>query len=145
MLCLRLMLLAGIVIALSACAKGASDAQSDLQLPVAPQLNLSADLKQLRFKWAVVNHASYYKLLQNSDGRSGYTQLGGNLTATNAVVDIAVHRQDWLRARYIVEASNELGCTASESIGVASAMLQTIGYAKASNTGVSDRLAAHWP
>ena len=139
MRCLRLMLLAGIVIALSACAKGAGDAQSDLRLPVAPQLSLSADLKQLRFQWAAVNHASYYKLLQNSDGRSGYTQLGGNLTATNAVVDIAVHRQDWLRARYIVEACNGIGCTASESIGVASAMLQTIGYAKASNTGVSDR------
>lgn len=139
MLCLRLMLLAGIVMALSACAKGVENAQSDLQLPVAPQLNLSADLKQLRFKWAVVNHADYYKLLQNPDGRSGYTQLGGNFTATNAAVDIAVHRQDWLRARYIVEACNRIGCSASESIGVASAMLQTIGYAKASNTGISDR------
>lgn len=139
MLCLRLLLLAGIVMVLSACANGARDSQSNLQLPVAPQLNLSAGVKQLRFKWEAVNHASYYKLLQNSDGRSGYTQLGGNLTATNAVVDIAVHRQDWLRARYIVEACNGLGCTASESIGLAPAMLQTIGYTKASNTGVSDR------
>ena len=132
-------MITGMVIALGACAKGAEQSSSNTSAPQAPTLNLSASLKQLHFAWAAVDHATHYKLLQNPDGRSGYQQVGSNLTTTSTTVDIAVHQYDWPNAKYIVEACNTVGCTDSAAIDVASAMVQTIGYAKASNPGLMDR------
>ena len=106
--------------------------------PGAPTLNISAALKQLQFSWAAIAGADYYKLSENPDGASGYTQLGGNLTTTSTTQDIAVHRYNWPNASYILEACNSIGCTASAPVSTLSVMLQAIGYAKASNTGVQD-------
>ncbi len=108
--------------------------------PTAPTLIASADIKQLKFTWASATGATNYRLLQNPDGASGFTQVGADIaaTVTSANVDVAVHRHDWVKALYRLEACNAAGCSASSALSVTSVMLDAIGYIKASNTGIAD-------
>jgi hypothetical protein len=109
-------------------------------LPAAPTASVEGDIKQLIFSWDAVAGAGYYRLLENADGHSGFTQVGndipaGTLTATR---DIAVHLFDWVEARYLVEACNIGGCNSSSVITATEVMLDTIGYFKASNLEYRD-------
>jgi hypothetical protein len=56
--------------------------------------------------------------------------VGGNITTTNANLDISVHRHDWPNARYMIEACNSLGCTASNEVNTVDSALKPIGYFK---------------
>ena len=108
--------------------------------PAAPALGLGYGMKQLQFSWSAPSGASFYRLFENPDGVSGFTQVGGDLAATSHFIDVAVHRHDWANARYLVEACNGLGCTASNEVNTsAGAALAAIGYFKASNTDRDDR------
>ena len=101
---------------------------------VAPTLSVSFNIKQMHFSWNAVSNATYYKMYQNPDGVSGFTQMDGNIVATSYDHAIAVHRTDWLAARYLLEACNASGCTASNELNTFSDISQVIGYLKASNT-----------
>ena len=109
-------------------------------LPGEPQVVVAADTKQLLFSWPAVNDASHYRLMENPDGHSGYTQVGDDIPAGTLSVsrDIAVHVFDWVDAQYIVEACNVSGCSASNVATASGAMLDAIGYFKASNTDSND-------
>lgn len=110
--------------------------------PAAPVLEeVTSDIKQLTFSWASVLGATSYRLLQSPDGTSGFTQIGADhpADATSATLDIAVHRHDWVNALYRLEACNARGCSASNATSAVDAMLQSIGYFKASNTEGIDR------
>jgi trimeric autotransporter adhesin len=104
--------------------------------PGPPVLTVTADIKQLVFEWASVPGASRYRLLRNPDGASGFGQVGADHApgVTQATLDVAVHRHDWLNALYRLEACNADRCSASGAIGAIDAMVQAIGYFKASNT-----------
>ena len=108
---------------------------------MAPTLNLGFDTKQFKFRWAAVAGANHYRLYENPDGISGFTQVGANIpaTATNKTLDIAVHRR--ANAVYVLEACDSTGisCFASNQVSVSPGILQAIGYFKASNTGASDQ------
>lgn len=104
--------------------------------PSAPTLNVSIGLKQLQFSWTAVDTADHYILKENPDGASGFTQIGSNITATSHNLDIAVHNHNWQNARYLLEACNDTGCTASTEINTMDGALQAIGYFKASNTSI---------
>ena len=102
-------------------------------LPAAPTVSIEGDIKQLIFSWDAVAGAEYYRLLENADGHSGFTQVGddipaGTLTATR---DIAVHLFDWVEAQYLVQACNIGGCNSSSVVTATDFMLNTIGYFKA--------------
>ena len=56
--------------------------RSGLQPPAEPQMAVAGDTKQLIFSWAAVNGASHYRLMENPDGHSGFTQLGNNIPAS---------------------------------------------------------------
>ena len=106
-----------------------------------PQVSATVSASQpkvLSFSWNDVG-ADHYKLLKNPDGASGYSQVGADIIATNVDETIGVHLQDWVNASYIVQACNALGaCTDSTSITTTMAMLDAIGYFKASNTDADD-------
>jgi len=106
-----------------------------------PSLTLNFGLKQLQFSWASVEGATFYKLMQNPDGASGFTQLGSdfNSTTTNTNVDIAVHRLNWPNARYLLSACNASTCVDSAEVFTANEVVKAIGYFKASNTDVGDQ------
>jgi hypothetical protein len=99
-------------------------------------------LKRLQFTWNVGGiDADVFRFFENPDGVSGFTQVGPDLnyfSFTFPALDIAVHRHNWANARYLVEACNSLGCTASNERTTSAGMLQTIGYFKASNTEAND-------
>ena len=106
--------------------------------PAAPILSLGFGVKELKFTWPAVGGADFYRLLENPDGVSGYSQVATNIAALSYNHSIPVHRR--LNASYIVEACNIGGCTPSfaQTLGPNS-LTQAIGYFKASNTGVGDQ------
>jgi hypothetical protein len=101
---------------------------------VGPVLSMTPGIKQLNFSWTSVAGATSYKLMQNPDGASGFTQVGADLTTTSLALDITVYRQNWARALYLVEACNSSGCVSSNQVNTLNTMLQSIGYLKSSNT-----------
>jgi len=106
--------------------------------PGAPTVSpLTFGVKELRFSWTAVSGATFYRLLENPDGISGFGQVATNITATNFNYTIPVHRR--LNASYKVEACNAGGCTASLALDLGSDLVKTIGFAKASNTGALDQ------
>jgi hypothetical protein len=108
--------------------------------PGVPLLGLAADIKQLRFTWSSDAAATSYRLLRNPDGASGFSSVGPDFAAgaTSASLDVAVHRHNWLNALYQLEACNANGCRASTMHSALPAMVDAIGYVKASNTGAQD-------
>jgi hypothetical protein len=106
---------------------------------VSPSLSLNYGIKQLKFSWNAVAGADYYRLFENPDGASGYTQLSGDLTTTSYNHDISLYRR--LNASYMVEACNSAGCTDSGAISLSANLVEAIGYVKASNTDASDNFS----
>ena len=106
--------------------------------PAAPSLALGYGIKRLKFSWNTVNGADYYKLSENPDGVSGYSQVGGDLTTSSYDHDIALYRR--VNASYILEACNNAGCTGSTTVSVSANLVEAIGYLKASNADIGDAL-----
>lgn len=129
---------------LMSCSGGGNNGNSAGGTPAAPTLTLGFGVKQLQFSWTAVGGATHYRLFENPDGVSGFTQVGGDLVAPVMPYpfDITVHRHDWANARYLVEACNGAGCTASNEVTTLGGVLQAIGYFKASNTDARDRFGS---
>jgi len=110
-------------------------------VPVKTTVSVNGDIKTLNFSWTEPEYVDYYRLLENVDGHSGFTQLGADIPVGTSKVprDIAVHLFHWLEAQYLVEACNVTGCSSSDVVTVDNVMLDTIGYFKASNTAAGDR------
>jgi len=102
----------------------------------ASSVTVDADIKQLIFSWTAVTGSTHYKLLENPDGSSGFTQVGADIPAGTLTLSlpIAVHFHDFGRALYIVQACDASGCTDSSEVSAMNVMLSAIGYFKASNT-----------
>jgi trimeric autotransporter adhesin len=113
---------------------------SDDDPPTAPVLSVSGQVKQLVFTWASVPAATRYQLLHSADGVTPFMEIGPSLPAgqTSAILDVAVHRQDWRDARYRLDACIANRCSMSAPVGAGAAQPQTIGYFKASNTDEDD-------
>jgi len=105
-------------------------------LPTEPVLSASAEIKKINFSWTASQGAEYYRLLENPDGSSGFTQVGDDLSlATQQYsIDISAHLFDFVDAQYIIEACHQFGCASSSVLTVFDLMLDTIGYFKASDT-----------
>jgi len=111
-----------------------------LHAPPKPSLGVNSSTKTLHFSWPAVANATYYKLYENADGLSGFIQIGGDLTSTQYDLDIVVHLFDWPNARFMIEACNSVGCTASAETNAVAAMVSSFDYIKASNPGAGDAL-----
>ncbi len=109
-------------------------------VPGTPTVNFTADLKKLHFNWSPVANATFYRVLENSDGASGFHQIGADLTAdqTTYTLDIGVHNLPWASTSYQIQACNAEECATSATIPAAGKMLEAIGYVKASNTDAGD-------
>ncbi len=105
-------------------------------LPSSPNLTIEALGKQIKFSWPSVAGSTLYKLYENPDGKSGFTQLGEDLTATTYTKSVSVHKLDWANVRYLAEACTEALCSVSSNEVSASTLdEQAIAYFKASTTG----------
>ena len=110
--------------------------------PSADPLTITVDagIKQLNFSWTELPDATHYRLLENPDGHSGFTQVGADIPAGTLSVSLAisVHMHDFVNALYIVQGCDAAGCTDSSEISVMNDMLSAIGYFKTSNTDAGD-------
>lgn len=114
-------------------------------LPAEPQVTVIGEFKKFVFSWANVDGADYYRLLENADGHSGFSQVGNDIPAGTLSVtrDIAVHLTDFVNGQFIIDACNVSGCTSSDVVTATEVMLDTIGYFKASNTDAEDHFGSH--
>jgi len=101
---------------------------------------VSGGIKTLSFSWPAIEEATHYKLLNNPDGASGFSQVGSDITSISIDITIPVHLTDWANASYLVESYDDSGLlTTSPGVSIVSLMLDSIGYGKASNPGENDR------
>lgn len=111
--------------------------------PIAPTLNpLSYRIKTFKFSWAAVPDATHYKLLENPDGISGFTQVGGDIPAGTTNYDHVVALYQRINASYKLQACNSGGCTDSATLSISGNLVEAIGYIKASNTGAGDHFGS---
>ncbi len=96
-------------------------------------------VKGITLNWTDEADATFYRVLENPDGSSGFTQVGGDIPqgmGTNTQV-IALYKR--VNARYILQTCNEIGCIDANEVSVSSTLLtNSIGYVKASNTDSGD-------
>jgi hypothetical protein len=127
----------GAAFVLSACGGGNGNSNQDRQIdpPGPPTVSVNPGIKQLIFSWNTATGATHYRLLENPDGHSGFTQAGDDIPAGTLTVTkhIAVHLQDWVNALYVVQACNSAGCTGSTEVSAADLRADTIGYLEASD------------
>jgi hypothetical protein len=102
-------------------------------LPGQPALSLSAP-KTFRFNWVDVSGASHYKLLENNDGMSGFTQVGANIAQGVQSVEHVVPLYARMDAQYILQACDNSSCSDSTPVSVSGSLANAVGYFKASNT-----------
>ena len=110
------------------------------QLPsaVQPVLDITA-IKTFRFSWEDVALATSYRLLENADGISGFTQVGQDIQAGVETTDLTVALYKRTNASYVIQSCNAAGCVNSDPLFVSGALTEAIGYIKASNTDFLDR------
>ncbi len=95
-------------------------------------------VKRFRFEWNDITDATFYRLLADPDGGSGFTQLGAEIPAGTRNVEFIVPLYARIGARYLLQSCNEGGCTDSFELPVATSSLTSgIGYFKPSNTSYS--------
>ena len=104
---------------------------------------VSGGIKTLRFSWPAIPEASHYRLFQNSDGVSGFEAATENIANGVGTIEfdfeIPVHLTNWVSTTFLVEAyDNSERLTESPQVGVASLMLDSIGYVKAASPDVLD-------
>lgn len=113
---------------------------ADNDAPPLPQLQVDASHGQLDFSWNRVPVATHYRMRRGLEGSTDYSRFGPTLAENETSVSLAVvsHLTDWVRARYVLEACNEWGCSTSAPISALPAMIRAIAYVKASNTDSLD-------
>jgi hypothetical protein len=94
--------------------------------------------KTFRFTWSDVSDATYYQLMENPDGASGFTQVGSNVAQGTRVANHIVPLHSRVTAQYILKSCNSFGCTNSSTLSVSGTMTNSISYMKASNTELND-------
>jgi hypothetical protein len=94
-------------------------------------------IKTFHFSWTDVADETEYRLLEDPDGATGYTQVA-TLAADTTSHDLEVFLPARVNARYILQACNSGGCEDSAPVYVSGTLAAAVGYVKASNTDASD-------
>ncbi len=118
---------------------GAGDESMPLSVtpPDAPTPSLEYGIKTLRFSWPAVEGATHYRLYENADGASGYSQVGDDITQPHVDHSIALYQR--VNASYLIAACNSGGCSDSSALSLSAPELTSaIGYFKASNNDPGD-------
>ena len=116
------------------------------QVPAAPVVTISADVKQIDLSWPFVPNAEYYIVRERAEAGAPFVAISSRIPQRVATVlkfshAIAVHRQDWLNASYVVDACNSGKlpiCSRSIEQGIATLELDAIGQLKARNADAAD-------
>lgn len=115
---------------LQGCGGGGSSASA----PAAVTLSWSAQqTKTFHFTWSDVSGETEYRLLENPDGASGFTQVGNVIAADSTSYDLVVSLPKRINAQYMLQSCNSTGCTNSNVVSFTDTLVGGIGYFKATN------------
>ena len=99
-------------------------------------------IKTFRFTWTDVPDAQFYRLLENPDGSSGFTQAGEDIPQGTQIYEHVVPLHARVNAQYILQSCNSAGCVNSMTLSVSGNLAAAIGYFKASNTESGDNFGS---
>lgn len=116
---------------------GATLSGEELLEPTQARLELIQD-KTFRISWQPSEGADFYRVLENSDGISGFSPISDELGPAVQTFDHRVALYKRFNASYIVQACSVSGCVDSAEQLVTGTLEQAIGYFKASNTEFED-------
>lgn len=105
--------------------------------PGVPRLTLIA-AKGFTFDWVDVRDASFYRLMENPDGLSGFSQVGSDIPQGIETTTIIVPLYQRFNAQYILQSCDAGGCTDSDTVSIAGTLTESIGYIKAGNADTED-------
>lgn len=133
------MLFASMAMTITSCGGSSSDSPPASSAPVTAAIaTFGFDIKIFRFSWTDVGDATFYRLMENQDGISGFVQLGADVTQGVQSFDHGVALYQRTSAQYFLQSCNSAGCTNGETLSVTGTLADAIGYFKASNTGGGD-------
>lgn len=95
--------------------------------------------KTFRIRWEQSIGATYYQVLENETGTTGFVPVSANLPADALFYDHNVALFKSLNARYVVEACNASGCASSNELFVAEKLNSGIGVI---NVGDPDKITS---
>jgi len=109
-------------------------------------LQVTIGTKSLNFSWFEVPSADYYKLLENPDGNSGFSEVPGadHIQEITYSYSITAYNFDAPKARYVLQAydiSNNL-IKSSAELNITDSILAAVGYFKTPNASADDRIGA---
>jgi len=111
---------------------GTNPLGDDMPAPVLVSLELVPD-KTFRFSWERSSGAQSYRVLENADAVSGFSNVSGDLNTNTLRYDHRVALLRRMNATYIVQACNAQGCADSDEVVVPESIAQAVGYFKASD------------
>ena len=107
--------------------------------PAKPMLSFSPQrTKTFSFNWEEVDGVSEYRLLENPDGLSGYTQVA-TIAADSTSYDLEVFLPGRINAEYMLAACNSIGCSDSEPVFVSGTLAEAVGNIKPANVEAEDQ------
>lgn len=89
--------------------------------------------KTFQISWTPSDSAQFYRVLENTDGLSGFTQIGEDIDALVQIFNHRVPLYNRFNASYMVQACNSTSCTDSAAVNVSGTLEDAIGYFKASD------------
>jgi len=130
-------LLLAAVLGLAACGGGGGGG-SDGGAPPTTTLTLAfRPVSTFHFAWTDVAGETSYRLLENPDGTSGYSQVA-LIGADSTSHDLLVSLPRRVNASYILQACSGGSCADVGNVSVSGSLASAVGYVKASNTGAND-------
>ena len=109
-------------------------------LPDAVQATLEiVPIKTFRISWQPSTNANFYRVLEDTDGASGFSQISDDLDSSTLVFDHSISLYARINSRYIVQSCNESGCVDSIEQTVSGTLENAIGYFKADVPFIEDR------
>lgn len=142
----RLLVTGLIIVGLTACSSGGGDDNNTIEKPVEIS-NLGffpISAKTFRFQWTDVSNATHYKLLENPDSASGFTQVGADIPQGTETIDHIVPLYARVNAEYLLQSCNTAGCSDSavksiaEFISQGGSIGQAAGKLEAGNGDTDD-------
>ena len=96
--------------------------------------------KGFQFDWIDTPNATFYRLLENPDGVSGFAQIGTDIPLATQTVTEVVSLYLRLNAQYILQSCNSIGCIDSNIVNIAGTLVDAVGRLTHTNRGAGDRL-----
>lgn len=101
---------------------------------VAASASLSFDTRSFRFSWNDVFDATHYRLLEDPDGISGFSQVGSDITPGKQSIDHVVSLYSRINARYILQSCNAKACANDAPVYISGELVNAVGSLRTSST-----------